>query len=127
MSMSIDMMARKVDPALAQRLEALTQVEASCCVDDLRETALDVQDSPAFADALARAKALADPKRLLAAALLKRRGELCACEVQAALGLTHATVSHHMASLVDAGLVTAERRGKWVHYALAPDALPFVP
>ena len=52
-------------------------------------------------------------------ALLKRRPELCACEIQAATGLTHATVSHHMNVLRDAGLVRARKEGKWMYYRLA--------
>jgi ArsR family transcriptional regulator len=118
---------RKLEPALARRLEVLTGEEAACCVDDLREEARDVRARPAFAAALARAKALSDEKRLLALALLKRRGAMCACEVQAALGLTHATVSHHMGALVEAGLVSCERRGKWAYYDLLADARALVP
>lgn len=65
-----------------------------------------------FHDALARARALADPQRLTALAILRREGELCSCEIQAALGLSHATVSHHMAVVRSAGLVSKRRRGK---------------
>jgi biotin operon repressor len=117
----------KVEPALAQRLERLTGEDASCCVPDYREQAAEVRASPAFAAALARAKAMSDEKRLLALSLLKRRGEMCACEVQAALGVTHATVSHHMAALQDAGLVAIERRGKWAYYDLTREAKEWVP
>ena len=118
---------RKVEPALARRLETLTGEEAACCVDDLRDEAKDVQALPAFGQTLLRAKALCDERRLLALALLKRRGEMCACEMQAALSLTHATVSHHMACLFEAGLVTCERRGKWAYYDLTPAARDLVP
>lgn len=112
--------AKRLD-ALAKRLETLTGEDGSCCVTDLQVVAASVKSSDAFAAALARAKALADEKRLLSLSLLKRRGELCACEIQAALGLTHATVSHHMSVLTEAGLVLAERKGKWMHYRLAED------
>jgi ArsR family transcriptional regulator len=121
------MAQQKVEPALARRLEALTGVEASCCVSELREVAQTLRASPKFERALARVKALSDEKRLLALAILKRRAEACGCELQAALDLTHATVSHHMAVLCDAGLVTCERRGKWVYYQLHPDAHAIVP
>lgn len=117
----------KVEAGLARRLETLTGEAASCCVPDYREQAADARTSPAFAATLARAKAMSDEKRLLALAVLKRRGELCACEVQAAIGLTHATVSHHMGVLVDAGLVTSERRGKWAYYALTREAKEWIP
>lgn len=120
-------MATKVEPELAKRLEALTGQDAACCVDDFQAEAAAVRAAPGFGKALARAKALSDERRLIALGLLKRRGELCGCELQAALDLTHATVSHHMGVLLDAELVTSERRGKWIHYALAPDAADLAP
>ena len=120
-------MATKVEPALARRIESLTGQDAACCVGDLRQEAARARKAPAFEAALGRAKALADDKRLLALALLKRRGEMCGCELQAALDLTHATVSHHMGVLLEAGLVTAQKRGKWVHYGLSPAAAHLVP
>lgn len=120
-------MAAKVEPALARRLEALTKEDASCCVADLRAEADAAREDPAFTRAHLRARALCDEKRLLAAALLKRRGEMCGCELQAALGVSHATISHHMSCLQSAGLVVSERRGKFVHYALAPGAELHVP
>jgi len=120
-------MMAQVEPALARRLETLTGVEASCCVVELRALAGGVSRSPKFHEALARVKALSDEKRLLALAVLKRKGEACGCELQAALDLTHATVSHHMGVLCDAGLVTCERRGKWVYYRVIPEVESLIP
>lgn len=48
---------------------------------------------------------------------------VCGCDLEAFLDLTQPTVSHHMKLLVEAGLVTAERRGRWVYYAIDPAAL----
>jgi ArsR family transcriptional regulator len=116
----VDMMSTaKSDPALAIRLERLTGEEASCCVPEYQDLAEQVAASARFPEALKRVRALADENRLLAVALLKRRKELCACEIQAATGLTHATVSHHMAVLLDAKLVKSRREGKWMYYRLA--------
>ena len=113
------MSAAKPDSALATRLERLTGEAASCCVPEYQDLAKEVASSARFPQALKRVRALADRNRLLAMALLKRRKELCACEIQAATGLTHATVSHHMAVLVDAGLVEGRRDGKWMYYRSA--------
>lgn len=123
----IDMMPPKVEPALAKRLEALTGQSAACCIEDFDALAAEARATDAFDVALLRAKAMCDEKRLLALALIKRRGSMCGCELQAALGLTHATVSHHMSSLQAAKLVTAEKRGKWVHYSISPEAQAIVP
>lgn len=117
----------RLEPALAQRLEALRGEDAACCVADYQADVRAIRAGPAFDAALARHKALADEKRLLALALLKRRGDMCACEIQAALSLTHGTVSHHMTTLADAGLVEVDRRGKWAYYALTPEGRRFAP
>jgi len=120
MLMSVDLMSdAKVQTVLGERLERLTGEAASCCVPEYRSLAKEISRSASFPSALRRIKALADENRLLAVALLKRRGELCACEIQAATGLSHATVSHHMTALVDAGMVDARRKGKWTYYRLS--------
>jgi DNA-binding transcriptional ArsR family regulator len=117
MSTSVNMMSTvTTDPALADRLERLTGEDAAGCVPEYRELAKEVADSARFPLALKRARALADENRLLAVALLQRKKELCACEIQAATGLTHATVSHHMGVLIDAGFVRSRRQGKWIFY-----------
>jgi ArsR family transcriptional regulator len=68
-------------------------------------------------------KALADPNRLRIAAMLGSVGtaDVCVCDLTEPLGLSQPTVSHHMKVLRQAGIVEAERRGKWVHYRLADD------
>ncbi len=115
------MIGGKSETGLTERLERLTGEDASCCVPEYERLGKKLKSSPRFPAALRRVKALADDNRLLAVSLLKRRSELCACEIQAATGLTHATVSHHMAVLVEAGLVNARRDGKWMYYRLRGD------
>jgi ArsR family transcriptional regulator len=44
--------------------------------------------------------------------------EVCACKLADALELAPSTISHHMAVLVKAGLVSATKRGLWVYYRL---------
>jgi ArsR family transcriptional regulator len=73
-------------------------------------------------------KALSDPTRVKILSLLKTRGRsccdliarnepgLCACDIEEAVGLSQAAVSHHMGLLRRAGLVDAEKRGRWVYY-----------
>ena len=66
-------------------------------------------------------KALAHPVRLRIAAML-RGGELCVCQVRAALPLAASTVSEHLSELKAAGLVVERKAGRFVHYGLAPGA-----
>jgi ArsR family transcriptional regulator len=69
--------------------------------------------------------ALGDPMRLMILSLLADAptGEVCVCDFVAPLGKSQPTVSHHLKILAEAGLVTSERRGKWVYYALNNDRL----
>ena len=113
--------------ALGPRLERLTGTDGAACLPKYAGWGRAIAREPAFAPALARAKALADGHRLAIAALLQRHGELCGCELQAALGVSHATVSHHMSVMGKAGLVTARRQGKWMYYALRPGAFLEIP
>jgi len=73
-------------------------------------------------------KALSDPTRLRILELLKSRGKsscnliardergLCACDIEEAVGLSKASISHHMDVLRRSGLVEAEKRGRWMFY-----------
>jgi len=65
--------------------------------------------------------ALSDPLRLRALALVAARGELCVCEVVAALDAPQPKVSRHLAVLRDAGVCVARREAQWLHYRIAPD------
>lgn len=115
------------EAVLAARLGRLAGSSEGCCVPEYRSLGAEVRSEPRFGVALRRAQALSSEARLLTLALLGRRGALCACEIQAALGVTHATVSQHMQLLSEAGLVTSERRKKWVYYRLTDEGHHHVP
>ena len=52
-------------------------------------------------------------------------GELCVCDIVAALELPQPKISRHLAYLRRTGLVTARKEGLWMHYELAPAASGF--
>jgi ArsR family transcriptional regulator, arsenate/arsenite/antimonite-responsive transcriptional repressor len=70
-------------------------------------------------------KAIADPARLRLLSLVAAHegGEACVCDLTGPLGLSQPTVSHHLKVLVDAGLLTREKRGVWAWFRLVPGAL----
>ena len=72
-----------------------------------------------------RLKALADPARiqLISILMAARPGEVSTGDLAEAVGLSSATVSHHLGQLKKAGLVSSERRGINVLYRAEPDAL----
>ncbi len=67
-------------------------------------------------------KALSDPTRRAILDLLKT-GAQTAGEIGAHFDMTGATVSHHLSVLKDAGLVSDERRGKFICYELSVSVL----
>lgn len=68
-------------------------------------------------------KALGDPVRLRMASMIAAQPELCVCEITPAFDLSSATISHHLKTLREAGLVDSERRGTYVYYWINPEAL----
>ena len=70
-------------------------------------------------------KTLSDPTRLRLLNLLAE-GDVCVCDLHGTLGLEQPKVSRHLARLRRAGLVDAERNGKWMHYRLARQGDPLV-
>lgn len=82
--------------------------------------------SGAEADQLAALlKAVAEPTRLRLLSLVAAHedGEACVCDLTEPVGLSQPTVSHHLKVLVDAGLLTRDKRGVWAYYRLVPDRL----
>jgi len=65
--------------------------------------------------------ALADPTRLRLLNLIGGR-EVCVCYFVEILRQGQPKISRHLAYLRRAGLVTARREGKWMHYRMLPQA-----
>ena len=64
-------------------------------------------------------KALGDEARLKLLHLVRDR-EVCVCDLTTALGMAQGTLSHHLAVLHRAGLVTARKQGRWNYYQATP-------
>lgn len=62
-------------------------------------------------------KALSDPTRREILSLLKN-GAMTAGEIGAKFEITGPSISHHLAVLRDAGLITDDKRGKYIYYEL---------
>ena len=79
------------------------------------DTSTVVDSSPA--ELAERLAALADPIRLRIVAALAD-GQRCVCELQARVPIAANLLSYHLRVLREAGLLAAERRGRWVDYRL---------
>jgi ArsR family transcriptional regulator len=62
-------------------------------------------------------KALCDPNRLLIIEMLQN-GENCACQLLKDLNIVQSTLSYHMKTLCESGVVNCRRDGKWMYYSL---------
>ncbi|PFG40255.1 ArsR family transcriptional regulator [Georgenia soli] len=96
--------------------------EAGVCCSPLTREPMSIADAERLAGIL---KAVADPARLRLLSIIASHdgGEACVCDLTEPLDLSQPTVSHHLKVLVEAGLVTREKRGRWAYYAVVPAAL----
>lgn len=62
---------------------------------------------------------LGDATRRRILALLVDQGELCVCELTAALNDIQPKISRHLGVLKDAGIAIPRREGTWMFYRLA--------
>ncbi len=69
------------------------------------------------------AKALADPQRFEILELIIAGGEICCGEVAERCTVSQPTVSHHLKTLVDAGLISLRRDGQRNLYRAEPQVL----
>ncbi|MDQ1508403.1 MAG: ArsR family transcriptional regulator, arsenate/arsenite/antimonite-responsive transcriptional [Actinomycetota bacterium] len=67
--------------------------------------------------------ALADPVRLRLLSLVAEGGEVCSCDLEVPLSKSQPTISHHTKALADAGLLTGEKRGRWMMWKVVPERL----
>ncbi|HRJ26281.1 MAG TPA: metalloregulator ArsR/SmtB family transcription factor [Fimbriimonadaceae bacterium] len=76
-------------------------------------------------DVVLLGKALSDPTRVrILVALL--RSDLCVCEMVDALEMGQSTLSSHLQTIRQAGIVETTRRHKMVSYGLTEEARPLV-
>jgi ArsR family transcriptional regulator len=106
---------------MPKALPALDTTAPVCCAPLVSGP---VSEQDALAIAL-RLKALADPVRvrLMSMIMAEPVAGVCTCDLAPAVGVSEATVSHHLKQLRDAGLVEGTRKGTNVFYRPRPDAL----
>lgn len=96
--------------------------DLEACCRPITDAVLDVAAAERLAGVL---KALGEPTRLRLVSLIAgcEDAEACVCELTGPVGVSQPTVSHHLKTLVEAGLLQRSQRGKWAYYRLVPGAL----
>ena len=69
-------------------------------------------------------KAFCDENRLMILEMLQS-GEKCACVLLEKLEIAQPTLSHHMKILIESGLVTARKEGKWTYYSFSTQGVTY--
>ncbi|WP_049903570.1 metalloregulator ArsR/SmtB family transcription factor [Halococcus agarilyticus] len=110
--------------ATTDRLQRLIADEiGECCEEDV-ERRLDELDALAERastdrrdrDRRTMAALGSETRHRIARLLATADGALCVCELQPLVDVSESAVSHALSDLVDAGLVSRDRRGKWRYY-----------
>ena len=100
----------------------ITQPQVQACCEPIGAHRLPLRDASLLSRQFG---ALADPVRLRILSVLATApgGAMCACDLVETVGKSQPTVSHHLKVLKTARLVTAQRDGKNIWYAVVPAAL----
>ena len=110
------MCARKVcDVAAKTPPQAVT---AESCCGSVLTAPLSQPDAEVLARGFA---ALADPVRLRLLSMIAATDEVCSCNLLQPHGKSQPTISHHTKALAEAGLITGDKRGRWVYWKLVPE------
>ena len=99
------------------RVEAVSPPNIACCCElpDLRFTAEEAEHLAGIF------KAVGHPVRLQIMDILSRfGGQVCVCDIEGQFNLTQPTISHHLKTLRQAGVIDCEIRGLWAYYFIKP-------
>jgi ArsR family transcriptional regulator len=66
---------------------------------------------------------LSDPARLRILSLIASEAEVCSCALEGPTQKSQPTISHHTRILAEAGLITGEKRGRWMWWSVVPARL----
>ena len=103
-----------------QTLASATRKLGTRCCDDMAAP-LSAEVAQQFSDDL---QILAHPVRIQILTLLAASaGQVCVCDLDAALPVKQPTVSHHLKLLRNAGVIDCERHGLWAYYFVNRPAL----
>ncbi|WP_371029872.1 ArsR/SmtB family transcription factor [Pseudoclavibacter sp. JSM 162008] len=102
--------------------QLLPLADVTACCEPLTHESITAENALRLSKVL---KVIADPARLRLISMIaaQEKAEACACDLTEPLGLGQPTVSHHLKILVEAGILSREKRGSWAYFSLVPGAL----
>jgi ArsR family transcriptional regulator len=110
-----------MEESMTLTLEPITRKSGVRCCGEGEQQQLSSETAQQFTDDLL---ILAHPIRIQILTMLARSpGQVCVCDLEAALPVKQPTVSHHLKLLRDAGLIDCERHGLFAYYFVNRTAL----
>ncbi|WP_197428678.1 helix-turn-helix transcriptional regulator [Halapricum sp. CBA1109] len=107
----------------SDRLRRLVADElGDCCAEDVKhrqEQLRELKASTPMADAtdhVSVLSTLSDDTRYRLTRLIASGGERCVCELEVLVDVSESAVSHALSDLVEVGLLTRRKEGKWRYY-----------
>jgi ArsR family transcriptional regulator len=100
-------------------IEVIDDELVECC----SPLASDVLSEREAHDVAAIFAALGDPVRLRLLSIIASTEESCSCNLEVPLGKSQPTISHHTRILAEAGLIVAEKRGRWSWWRVVPERM----
>jgi ArsR family transcriptional regulator len=105
---------------MTMTLELTERKRGTRCCADTGQPQLSTDDAQQITSDL---EILAHPVRLQILSILAgSSGQVCVCDLEAAVPVKQPTVSHHLRLLREAGLIDCERHGLWAYYYIRRDA-----
>ena len=100
-------------------IEVIDDSLVECCAP----LSSDVLSEREAHDVAAIFAALGDPIRLRLLSIIASTDECCSCNLEEPLGKSQPTISHHTRILAEAGLIVAEKRGRWSWWRVVPERM----
>lgn len=106
---------------MRETIELLERKRGTRCCAPAPPAGLDAAEAERLSADL---QILAHPVRLQILGVLARNdGQVCVCDIEAAVPVKQPTVSHHLRLLREAGLIACEKHGLWAYYFVHREAL----
>src|SRR3954453_7943256 len=117
--LSIDLLVGERMTMVTKRT-AVVELDDGVCCAPLQAAPLAEDEAAELARVFA---ALGDPVRLRLLGLVRAGEGGGSCDLEDSLGKSQPTISHHTKALSDAGLITGEKRGRWMMWQIVPERL----
>ena len=110
-------MNRDTTDTVSRAEQSERTVERACCAE-----VATIEEDTLVADVQLLSALGNDTRYELVRRIEAAEGDVCVCDLEAAVGISQSGVSQALSRLYSAGLVTRRKEGSWRYYGLTDDA-----